>query len=74
MLNINSFNYNVEVGTLTIISKFSSWETPSAFDHKPILSHLSCPGASTMIFKPQKTRNNHLIVPRGLTIPRNVLK
>ena len=38
MLKINIFNYNVEVGTLAIISESSSGETPSAFDHKPNLS------------------------------------
>jgi hypothetical protein len=63
MVNINIFNANVEVGTLTKISESSSEETPSAFDHKPTLSRLSCPDASIMIFGTTETRKHHLIGP-----------
>ena len=74
MLNINIFNVNVEVGTLTKISESSSEETPSAFDHKPALSRLSCPDASIMIFGTTETQKHHLIGPGGLIILRDVLK
>ncbi len=63
---IQSVNFNVEVGTLTIISESSSGETHRAFDHKLTLSPLNCPGAFIMIFKPQKTRKHHLIASLGL--------
>jgi hypothetical protein len=74
MLNINIFNVNVEVGTLTKNSESSSEETPSAFDHELTLSRLSCPDASIMIFGTTETRKHHLIGPGGLTILRDVLK
>ena len=74
MLNINIFNVNVEVGTLTKISESSSEETPSAFDHKPTLSPLSCPGAYTMIFGTVETRKHPLMEPRGLAMRPDVLK
>ena len=74
MLNINIFNVNVEVGTLTKISESYYGETPRAFDQMLTLSPLSCPGASTMIFKPQKTQKHLLMGPWGLTLPRDVLK
>ncbi len=74
MLNINIFNVNVEVVTLTKISESFSGETPRAFDQMLTQSPLSYPGDFIMIFKPQKTRNHHLMGPWGLTMPRDVLK
>jgi hypothetical protein len=74
MFNINIFNFNVEVGTLTKISESSSEETPSAFGQMLILSPLNCPGASAMIFGTTETRKHLLIEPRSLTMPQDVLK
>ena len=74
MLNIDIFNVNVEVGTLTKISEFPSGETPRASDQMLTLSPLSCPGDFIIIFKPQKTQKHHLMGPWGLTMPRDVLK
>ena len=71
MLNINIFNVNVEVGTLTKISESPSGETPRASDQ---MLTLRCPGDIIIIFKPQKTQKHHLMGPWGLTMPRDVLK
>ena len=56
-VDINIFNVNVEVGTLTKISESYYGETPRAFDQMLTLSPLSCLGAFIMIFKPQKPEN-----------------
>ena len=66
MLNINIFNVNVEVGTLTKISESYYGEAPRSFDQMLTLSPLSCPGAAIMIFKPQKTQKHLLMMSLGL--------
>ncbi len=66
MLNINIFNVNVEVGTLTKISESFSGETPRAFDHKVTPSPLNCPCDPNMIFGTTESRKHLLMGPGGL--------